>query len=271
MTGRTARADADIVLSARQVGIESGETLVLLHGFGGSGHSFDPVLEDLGRKARLILPDLPGHGGSVEVGGKRHPRAGADAVLSTLDRLGIEHFHLGGFSMGGAVACLIAMKAPGRVKSLTLVAPGGFGPEIAAATLRQFARARSREELRDALSRMVAPGAEVPETDLAALEAERRDEALVGELTAIAEMITRDDRQGELPRESLAAIECPVRVLWGTDDPVLPVTQSRDLPDGFALRRIEGAGHMLLHEAREAVTDAFLAALSDERAEDRAS
>lgn len=270
MTDKPVRADGGVVLATRQIGVDGGETLVLLHGFGGSGHSFDPVLDDLGGNARLVLPDLPGHGGSPAVGGKRHPRAAADAVLSTLDRLGIDRFHLGGFSMGGAVACLIAMKAPGRVKSLTLVAPGGFGPEIAAATLRQFACARSREELRDALSGMVAPGGEVPETDLAVLEEERRDAVLVAELTAIADMITRDDRQGELPRDSLAAIECPVRVLWGTEDPVLPVTQSRDLPDGFALRLVEGAGHMLVHEARAVVTDAFLAALSGEPTGDRA-
>lgn len=262
MKGDRGLSSDAVVLACREAGRPDGEPLVLLHGFGGSGHTFDPLVNDLGDR-RVILPDLPGHGRSFDVPGSRHPKAGADAVLATLDAIGCPDFHLGGFSMGGAVACLIALKAPERVKSLTLLAPGGFGSAIAADTLRSFGAAREEEAISAALSRMVAPGTEPPAEDVAALTGERTNDALLAELTAIAGMITRYGKQGEIPRAVLAGIACPVHVLWGTADPVLPVSQSHDLPPQFTVRLIEGAGHMLVHEATAAVLETLDAATSD--------
>jgi pimeloyl-ACP methyl ester carboxylesterase len=82
--------------------------LVLLHGFGGSWRSFAPVVETLEDRFRILAFDLPGHAGSLAYSGKKHPKAGAMAVLDALDSMGVETFHLCGFSMGGAVACLLA-------------------------------------------------------------------------------------------------------------------------------------------------------------------
>jgi pyruvate dehydrogenase E2 component (dihydrolipoamide acetyltransferase) len=53
-----------------------------------------------------------------------------------------------------------------------------------------------------------------------------------------------------------------VRVVWGTADPVLPVSQSDDLPPGFDLRLVDGAGHLLVDEARDAVLEALSAPFS---------
>ncbi len=254
--------DSPPVLACREAGPEGAPVLALLHGFGGTGHHFDPVLDDLTQNSRVVLPDLPGHGRSFDVSGSRHPRAAAEAVLATMDALGHERFHLAGFSMGGAVACLTALQAPKRVLSLTLLAPGGFGPEIAAATLREFAAAQTPEDVRSGLSKMMAPGAQVPEDDVVQVVGERVNDGLVKELVTIAELITRDGRQGAIPRPMLESIACPVRVVWGTADPVLPVTQCSDLPAGFEIRLVEGAGHLLVDEAREAVVEALSAPLS---------
>ncbi|MCI5074397.1 alpha/beta fold hydrolase [Oricola sp.] len=262
MAARSDPASNDNLLAWSEAGSGDGDALVLLHGFGGSGRSYDPVLGGLDPSIRVILPDLPGHGRSFASGGSRHPRAAAAAVLATLDRIGCDRFHLGGFSMGGAVACLLALQAPERVASLTLLAPGGFGPQIAAQTLRDFAAARSRTELRAALSAMFAPGAPIPEAALDCLEEERANAALVAELVAIAALITPEMRQGEIPREMLGRIACPVQLVWGSADPVLPVTQSEGLAPQFSCRVIEGAGHMLTDEASDAVAATLNAAIA---------
>lgn len=254
-------SDTAPALACREAGPQGLPAFVLLHGFGGSGHTYDPVLDRLAEKAHVLLPDLPGHGDSFDVAGSRHPRAAAEAVLATADAHGAGRFHLAGFSMGGAVACLAALQAPDRVLSLTLLAPGGFGTEIAAETLRDFAVARDPSAVRAGISRMMAPGAVPSEEDVAQTVAERGNEALVAELAEIAAMITRDGKQGAIPRAMLAEIACPVRVVWGTADPVLPVSHSRDLPPGFELRLVDGAGHFLVREAPDAVLDALLAAL----------
>jgi len=250
------------VLACRQAGEKDGPALVLLHGFGGSGHHFDPLLEELTARFRVLLPDLPGHGDSVAVSGSRHARAGAQAVLATMDALGCDRFHLAGFSLGGAVSCLVAAQAPDRVLSLTLLAPGGFGPRIAAETLRAFGAARTSEAVRSGLAAMMAPGAAVAEEDVAQVVSERQDERRVADLVAVAAQITRDGRQGVLPPSLLEDIACPVRVVWGTADPVLPVPQRDTLPARFDLRLAEGAGHLLVREAREAVLDALCAPVS---------
>ena len=164
--------------------------------------------------------------------------------------------------LGGAVSSLIALQAPERILSLTLLAPGGFGAEIAADTLRTFAAADTADTLRAATQGMMGPGAALPEAELDQLLHEREDETLREALIAIAAMITKDGRQGAIPRFELARISCPVRIVWGTQDPVLPVSQSRDLPPQFDLRLVPGAGHMLVHEARDAVIETLLASVT---------
>ena len=48
---------------------------------------------------------------------------------------------------------------------------------------------------------------------------------------------------------AIAATGVPVEILWGEKDSITPVTQSEGLPQGFAVTRLVGAGHMLPLEA----------------------
>ena len=70
--------------------------------------------------------------------------------LGLLDTVGINRVHLVGHSMGGAVDHPVAADpaAAGKVASLTLISPVGFGPEINAGYLRGFAEAESRRDLK---------------------------------------------------------------------------------------------------------------------------
>jgi pimeloyl-ACP methyl ester carboxylesterase len=143
-------------------GPESGTPLVLLHGFGGDGSAWDAVKAELPDTVRVITVDLPGHGGSLNSDGRGGAGRMAKAILAGLDAAGVTSFHLAGHSMGGAVSALIAMRAPDRVKSLTLVAPGGMAKEINADLLDRYARARSADEIGACLDEMSAPGFTTP-------------------------------------------------------------------------------------------------------------
>ena len=72
-------------------------------------------------------------------------------------------------------------------------------------------------------------------------------------LVEIAAAMTRDDRQGVIPREQLDTLTMPVMVVWGTDDAVLPFTQADGLPAHFHLHHVLEAGHMLVEEAPDLV------------------
>src|SRR5690606_37166834 len=84
----------------------------------------------------------------------------AKTILAVLDARDVSSAHLAGHSLGGAIAVLMALFDPSRITSLTLLAPGGFGPEINAPLLRDFASAVSDDEIVSCLRVMAGPGFE---------------------------------------------------------------------------------------------------------------
>ena len=233
----------------------AGPPIVLLHGFGGSAESWKGVQAGLGRAALAF--DLPGHAASLGYPGFGSASFAAKAVISETDHRGIESFHLAGHSMGGAVAALIACRAPQRVLSLTLLAPGGFGTEINAELLRAFGRASAEEELRVCLEVMFAPGADIPSGLVAEMASQRRPPGQTDALTHIASKVLAGEAQGVLDTVQLAALSMPVSILWGGRDRVVPVGQMENAPSHFQRQLLPECGHMLVDEAPEEVVRAI--------------
>ena len=233
------------------------KAVVLLHGFGGSHAAWNDVALSLATGTRVLAYDLPGHGRSLDFPNAGPVKLAATAVLADLAARRIRRVHLVGHSMGGAVATLMALIEPARVASLTLIAPGGFGPEINGPLLRRFAAATDKSEIRASLASMAVPLSPPSDRSVATLVGLRARPGQTRKLVEIAAAITRDDRQGVIPRERLELLDMPVMVLWGTDDPVLPVTQADDLPTHFHLHHVLAAGHMLGEEAPDLVAEAI--------------
>ena len=141
---------------------ESGNDPVLfVHGYGGDKNSWLFVQEPIAADRATYALDLPGHGASSKDVGDGTIQTLAQAVLGFLDTVGLNRVHLVGHSMGGAVITLLAADpaAAGKVASLTLISPVGFGPEINAGYLRGFAEAESRRDLKPHLLALFAdPG-----------------------------------------------------------------------------------------------------------------
>ena len=104
----------------------AGDVLVLLHGFAADKDNWTRVAKDLTPHFQVIAPDLPGFGDS-----SREPTARyafddqVDNVHVFVQALDLNAFHIGGNSMGGAVAGLYAARHPDMVKSVWLLAPAG--------------------------------------------------------------------------------------------------------------------------------------------------
>ena len=141
---------------------ESGnDPVVFVHGYGGDKNSWLFVQEPIAADRVTYALDLPGHGASSKDVGDGTIQTLARAVLGFLDNVGVNRVHLVGHSMGGAVVTAVAADpaAAGKVASLTLISPAGFGPEINAGYLRGFAEAESRRELKPHLLALFAdPG-----------------------------------------------------------------------------------------------------------------
>ncbi len=238
--------------------------LVLLHGFGGSAASWRPPAAILATERMVFAFDLPGHGGSLSAvaGGAGSM---AKAVASDLQARGIRRFHLAGHSMGGAVAALLSLRRPEAVASLTLLAPGGFGTSINGGALRRYAFAGDAAEMGEALRSMCAPGHELDGRQVQAVLDARRLPGAREALACILDVILTDQEgrvQGVLPIADLRRLPMPVQVLWGAADPVLPAGQAEGLPPNIAVRRLQGAGHMLVEERPEEVIQALRDAMA---------
>lgn len=94
------------------------ETVVMLHGFGGTRHAWDGVSTRLDPERYLPLAlDLPGHGQASSQPSPITFRSSVEAVLEASP----ERFALCGYSLGGRVALHVALAAPQRVSRLVLV------------------------------------------------------------------------------------------------------------------------------------------------------
>jgi pyruvate dehydrogenase E2 component (dihydrolipoamide acetyltransferase) len=77
-------------------------------------------------------------------------------------------------------------------------------------------------------------------------------------LLAVVETFFEGNSQKLLPVDELGRLGIPVKVLWGTQDRVLPTRQAHRLPGRVAVHIFEGAGHMLPQEIPDDVAALIL-------------
>jgi pyruvate dehydrogenase E2 component (dihydrolipoamide acetyltransferase) len=233
---------------------EDGDVILLVHGYGGDRNSWLFLQEPLAARYRVYALDLPGHGTSAkDVGagpaGPEGPAGAlsvlAGAVTGVLDALGAERAHLVGHSMGGAVALAVAARDPGRIASLTLIAPSGFGSEINAGYLRGFADAQTRRELKPVVGQLFADEQLVTRQLVEDLLAYKRLDGVDEALYALVDTLLDGDVQRADSAALMAAIgdAVPVTVVWGGADRIIPAAQAESVA-GAVRHLIDGAGHM---------------------------
>ena len=112
----------------------SGFPLFLLHGNGEDGSYFQNQLEPFSEHYSLFVPDTRGHGKSSRGTAPFTLEQFAEDLHSFMDQEGIEKAHLLGFSDGGNIALLFALKYPERVGKLILnganLDPKGVKPSV---------------------------------------------------------------------------------------------------------------------------------------------
>jgi pimeloyl-ACP methyl ester carboxylesterase len=100
------------------------ETIVCLHGLGGTKASFLPTVSALADGYRVVAIDLPGFGESDKpIGAPYDAPWFARSAFAAMDALGIERAHIAGNSMGGRVAIEAGLVDPDRTAALLLLSP----------------------------------------------------------------------------------------------------------------------------------------------------
>ena len=238
----------------------TGPAVLLIHGMAGSSETWEPILEPLGRRARAIAVDLPGHGGSTNPGGDYSLGAQAACVRDLMIALDVERATIVGHSFGGGVAMQAAYQFPERCERLVLVDSGGLGPEVAA-----FMRAlslpgaelalavgcsepvvRAGTAVARALKRVglqPTPSTEAVARSMALLTTQQARSSLLTTLRGVIGFAGQ--RVSAIDRLGLATL-IPTLIVWGERDRIIPVEHARaahaSIP-GSALEVIAGAGH----------------------------
>jgi pimeloyl-ACP methyl ester carboxylesterase len=250
-----------------------GDPLVLVHGLGGAAANWLALGPLLLPGRRVIVPELPGHGGSSPLPAAPSLSPYADRLGLLLDREGAAPAVVVGHSLGGAVALRLALRRPEAVSALVLAAAAGISSATRSARYaltitgilkpgRKIAPHRGRVA-RSALLKRVVFG-RWGASDPAALPPELVEALLVGparhtDTVSAAKALVRDDLRPELEH-----VRCPVLVLWGARDNQLPVDDAFDYARRLRaqLRVIADCGHLLIVERPAACADAITGFLS---------
>ena len=114
-----------------------GAPLLLLHGFGGSGRTWDEFVPALSNRYRVIVPDLRGHGRSTNPLDEFTHRQSAQDISALLDRLGFRRVRAMGISTGGMTLFHLATREPDRIEVMVLIGATSYFPEPARAIMRR--------------------------------------------------------------------------------------------------------------------------------------
>jgi abhydrolase domain-containing protein 6 len=122
-----------------EAGPPDGPPMVFLHGYGTSKDAMMSMAAHFARRGwRTLAPDLPGFGAHAFHRGDRHDGAFyAREVGLFMDAVGAPQAVVVGTSMGGAVACELAISDPGRVRGLLMLSPAGVDPPVRNAFMRR--------------------------------------------------------------------------------------------------------------------------------------
>jgi pimeloyl-ACP methyl ester carboxylesterase len=247
----------------------TGPPLLLVHGLGGSAANWFELAPLLVRKRRLVVPDLPGHGGSEPLPAVAALGAFADRVAAVAEREDALPAPVVGHSLGGLVVLHLALRHPDAIAKLVLAAAAGLstgtrlqrsliGASMVMRPGRLVARHADRVVRSPVLRRALFGAYYV--ADPAGITEEALRGFLAGHLlhTDIAtawRALRTDD-----PREQLGAIRCPALVLWGALDAQLPLDDAFEYTRRLRarLRVIPECGHLLIGERPDACADAIL-------------
>lgn len=226
-------------------GADGGTPVLFIHGFGGDLDNWLFNIDAVADKHPAIALDLPGHGQSSAKLPGTSIKSLAGFVAQFMDAIDVPTAHLVGHSMGGAIAAQVALDAPRRVASLSLVCPAGLGPEVNAGYIDRFVAASSRKELKPVLEQLFANPELVSRQLIDDVLKYKRLDGVGEVLSALARGLFAGGRQAELPATKLARGGPPVLVVWGRDDRVVPSSHAANAPDGATVEVLDGAGHMV--------------------------
>lgn len=248
-----------------------GEPVVFLHGFPTSGHLWTDVIPLMPPGHRLVVVDLLGYGRSDPPNGRPLTlRAHAERVVGLMDALGIHQACIAGHDLGGGVAQAMAIDTPARVTRLALIDSVAFtgwptrDVRLARTLLRLTGTVPPRwvlAVLRADLERGYSDASRAVHSIDRFIRPFASDD---GRAAFMQHLRALDARETRTMAQRLGEIHAPTTVVWGANDPFLPLKLGRRLASaipGAKLEVVPGVRHFTPEDAPRPVADAIGALL----------
>lgn len=250
-------------LSYLDIGRPDAPAIVFIHGFGADLLTWYLCLVPLASSFRVIALDLPAHGASTTEVGDATLDAMLDWFDEALDLLKVRETHLVAHSMGAKIALGFALRYPQRALSLGLVSPAGLGGHVDHDALNALVDTPSLLCAEAFARRLTGPASEhlVPGMARALMETVA-DTARGAALRYLlgrhrVDGLTRFQSNATFAEGELLRLRCPLLILWGAHDRIVPLPETRHLPPQTRIVHLTEAGHLPHMETPQAVVMAL--------------
>lgn len=237
-----------------------GSPLLLIHGLGASCDYWRYNVRALSQGCRVYAFDLPGFGRSYRRIDDYSLAFAGEFVAAFLDRLGVDRISLAGNSLGSAVSLQFAVQYSHRLEKLVLVSSGGLGRELHlsyrllkipllgelmawAWSTRPGMRLTLRSIVYD--SQVMTEGFVDQMVELARLPGAK--EMLLSVARVGIDLRGQNMQLLEPILHRVPEIEAPILIIWGAQDPIIPVAHARvahQLTKNSQLHILDRCGHV---------------------------
>ena len=223
----------------------SGPTVILLHGLGGSWHTWQQNIGPLAEKFHVIAPDQIGFGKSDKPLANYRIRTYVDFLDQFCKQLKIDRATLVGNSMGGWIAVLFTTAFPDRVDKLVLVDAAGHAPPSTVDPRTFYSLNPTTRAGMKALTAKVFYSKSF-QTD-AAIDAAIANRLAAGDgytIKSITESIIRGE---DFLDDQVKTVKRPTLIVWGREDGLVPLTDGERFNKeiaGSKLVVIDQCGHV---------------------------
>ena len=225
--------------------------IVFIHGSGGNANLWQKVMGGLGNEYDSLAVDLPGHGKSQGQGMKSIPEY-REFLKDFFDALRMEEVVLGGHSLGGGIVQDFARQYPEKLRAILLIGTG--------ARLRVLPEAleRMRQMAEGKIEPKFEPWGFARGVTREVLTEAEREWAQTSPLARFQDMVACDQFDA---MKKVVEIRLPALMVCGREDYLTPIKYSEYLKgkiSGSKMEIVEGAGHMVMLEAPEALSRMIL-------------
>lgn len=241
---------------------ETGETVVLLHGFGADKDNWVRFARYLKEKYHVVVPDLPGFGESTRIMSDNYDiDSQVRRIHDFVTKIGLRKFHIAGNSMGGLISAIYAAEYPEKILSLGLLNPGGVAernPSRLSIELKNGNNpliVKKEDDFETLINFVFVEPPFIPshvKTYLGKLAVANKD---------FYEKVFVEAAPGGLLEEKMEAIRARTLIIWGDQDRVFPVSSGSVLDNGIRdskLVVLKQCGHLPMMERPEETAQYYL-------------